>query len=129
MTNDVPGRKKKREISPQGNLKPQIATSNSAWGGRRKLPYAFTEHGAIMAASVLNTPRAVEMSVIVVRAFVRLRTLLATHKELAGKVAELEKWLTTHDEDISTIVKAIKKLMAPQQPPARRQIGFKHDKE
>ena len=82
----------------------QFAISNGGRGGRTKLPYAFTEHGAIMAASVLNTPRAVEMSVFVVRAFVRLRAFLATHKELADKLAELERKLESHDEQIVAII-------------------------
>ena len=95
------------------------------------LPYAFTEHGAIMAASVLNTPRAVEMSVFVVRAFVRLRNFLATHKELAEKLAELERKLESHDEQIVAIIDAIKRLMAPPArpnvpaPPDKRRIGFR----
>jgi hypothetical protein len=71
------------------NLKSQFATSS--WGGRRKLPLAFTEHGAIMAASVLNSDRAVEMSVYVVRAFVQLRAVLLDHKALADKLAALER--------------------------------------
>lgn len=90
----------------------------------KTLPNVFTEHGAIMAASVLNTPRAVEMSVFVVRAFVRLRNLLATHKELAEKLAELERKLASHDEQILAIVNAIKRLMAPATPAERRRIGF-----
>jgi len=102
-----------------------FATSNARRGGRRKLPYAFTEHGAIMAASVLNTPRAVEMSVFVVRAFVRLRAFLATHKELAEKLAELERKLANHDEQIVAIIDAIKRLMAPPGPTDRHRIGFK----
>lgn len=111
-------------------LKSHFATSRLAWGGRRKLPYAFTEHGAIMAASVLNTPRAVEMSVFVVRAFVRLRAFLATHKELAEKLAELERKLASHGEQIVAIVEAIKHLMEPRKPPDlpappdKRRIGF-----
>ena len=111
------------------NLKSHFATSSSNWGGRRKLPFAFTEHGAIMAASVLSTPRAVEMSVFVVRAFVRLRTLLATHKELAAKFAELEKKLTVHDDQIRLIIEAIKQLMTPPEPPTRRPIGFRVGKD
>jgi len=110
------------------NLKSHFATSRSGWGGRRKLPFAFTEHGAIMAASVLNTPRAVEMSVFVVRAFVWLRSMLATHKELAAKIAALERKLTTHDEQIIALIEAIKRLMAPPEPPKRKRIGF-HAKE
>jgi hypothetical protein len=92
--------------------------------------YSFTEHGAIMAASVLNTPRAVEMSVFVVRAFVRLRNFLAAHKELAEKLAELERKLASHDEQIVAIIDAIKRLMAspPRSdapaPPDKRRIGF-----
>jgi hypothetical protein len=90
----------------------------------KTLPNVFTEHGVIMAASVLNTPRAVEMSVFVVRAFVRLRNLLTTHKELAEKLAELERKLASHDEQILAIVDAIKRLMAPVTPAERRRIGF-----
>jgi hypothetical protein len=87
------------------------------------LPYAFTEHGAIMVASVLNSPRAVQASVYVVRAFVRLRNMLATHKELAHKLHELEQKTSRHDADIQEIVKAIRQLMTPAEKP-KRQIGF-----
>jgi hypothetical protein len=114
-------------------LRSQIATSNASpqkRGGRRYLPYAFTEHGAIMAAMVLNSPRAVEMSVYVVRAFVQLRELLASNKELAGRFVQLEtrldKKLTTHDEAIATILSAIRQLMHPPVP-KRRPIGFTAD--
>jgi len=74
------------------------------------LPYAFTEHGAIMAANVLNSPQAVRMSVFVVRAFVKLREMLATHKELAHKLAALERKLQNHDESIRSLVVAIRQL-------------------
>jgi hypothetical protein len=84
----------------------------------------FTEHGAIMTASVLNSPRAVEASIFVVRAFVKLRQLLAAHKELAHKVDQLERRLGDHDEAIRGIVTAIKQLMAPPPAPTKRQIGF-----
>lgn len=87
------------------------------------LPNAFTEHGAIMAASVLNSERAVELSVFVVRAFVRLREALATNKELSVKLAELEQKLESHDESIQTLVEAIRQLMAPPDKEKRR-IGF-----
>ena len=105
-------------------LMSQIATSNSGRGGRRKLPYAFTEHGAIMAASVLSSPRAVEVSVYVVRAFVRLRELLASNKELAKKLDELEHKLSSHDTTIVQLVNAIRDLMAPPAPKKKRSIGF-----
>lgn len=78
-------------------LRSQFATSNRQRGGRRYRPYAFTEHGAVMLASVLNSPVAVQASIRVVRAFVRLREDLATHKELAGKLTELERRIETHD--------------------------------
>jgi hypothetical protein len=88
------------------------------------LPYAFTEHGAVMLASVLNTPVAVQASIQVVRAFIRLRQVLATHKELAQKLAELEKRIEGHDEHITALFEAIRQLMAP--PDRKRpQIGFR----
>ena len=90
----------------------------------RYLPYAFTEHGALMAASVLNTPRAMEVSVYVIRAFVKLRELLSTHKELSGKLAELERKVGSHDTAIQSLVAAIRQLMAPPPPAPRPQIGF-----
>jgi hypothetical protein len=98
----------------------QIATSR--WGGRRKLPYAFTEHGAIQAATILSTRRAVEVSVYVVRAFVQLRGVLAAHRELSQRLDELEarveKKLDTHDQV------AIRQLMSPPESPKKRRIGF-----
>jgi hypothetical protein len=107
------------------NLRSQFVISSSrSHGGRRYLPYAFTEHGALMAASVLNTPRAMEVSVYVIRAFVKLRELLSAHKELAGKLAELEHKVESHDEAIRSLVAAIRQLMAPPPSPPRPQIGF-----
>ena len=104
-------------------LRSQIATSSSEHGGRRYPPYAFTEHGAIMAATVLNSPKAVEMSVFVVRAFVRLREMLANNRQLASKINELEQRLETHDTAIQDLIDAIKELMAPP-PGSRKKIGF-----
>ena len=90
----------------------------------KALPYAFTEHGAIMAASVLNSPRAVEASVFVVRAFVRMREIMGQHKEPAGKIAELENKIGDHDRQFGILFRAIKDLMDPSPPPQTRQIGF-----
>jgi phage regulator Rha-like protein len=104
-------------------LRSQIVTSKETRGGRRYLPYAFTEHGAIMAATVLNSERAVEMSVFVVRAFVRLREMLANNRKLAGKIDELGDRLDSHDSTIQDLIEAIKELMMPQDPP-RKRIGF-----
>jgi hypothetical protein len=87
------------------------------------LPLAFTEHGAIMAASILNTQQAIEASIFVVRAFIRLREILATHKQLARKLAELEERFGEHDEQIQVIIEAIQQLMAPTDKP-RKKIGF-----
>jgi hypothetical protein len=93
----------------------------------RTLPYAFTEHGAIMAASVLNSPRAIEVSVFIVRAFVKLRRTIAEHKELARKIAQLERRLADHDDQILSLVQAIRQFLNPELPPKRRRIGFKTD--
>ena len=105
------------------SLRSQIVISNKSRGGRRYRPYAFTEHGAIMAATVLNSERAVQMSVFVVRAFVRLREMLATNRRLAGKIYELENRLDTHDSVIQELIAAIKELMMPEEP-SRLRIGF-----
>ena len=111
-------------IEEFANLKSQFATSS--WGGRRTPPYAFTEHGAIMAASVLNSDRAVEMSVYVVRAFVQLRELMGNHKALAQKLAELERRVGNHDHSLAEVIDALRALMAT--PKARnRPIGFTVD--
>ncbi|MFO1218118.1 MAG: ORF6N domain-containing protein [Burkholderiaceae bacterium] len=119
------------------NLKSQTATSS--WGGRRKLPFAFTEHGAIMAATVLNTPRAVEVSVYVVRAFVKLRELVASHRELARRLEDLEQatesLAMSHDTlnrntraQFKQVFDALRALMAPPEP-AKRPIGFVHPED
>ncbi|MFN9211715.1 MAG: ORF6N domain-containing protein [Betaproteobacteria bacterium] len=111
-------------------LKSQFATSNagSGRGGRRKLPLAFTEHGALMAATVLNSPRATEVAIYVVRAFVQLRDLLASNKELARQLRaleeRLERRLDTHDQAIAGILDAIRQLMVPPPETRKRQIGF-----
>jgi hypothetical protein len=105
------------------SLRLQFATSNKGRGGRRFLPYAFTEHGAIMAATVLNSAQAVKMSVFVVRAFVRLRDMLAANRQLASQIEELEGHLETHDSAIQDIINALKQLMAPPSR-TRRKIGF-----
>jgi ORF6N domain len=104
-------------------LRSQFVTSKGR-GGRRYLPYVFTEHGAIMAANVLNSRQAVQMSVFVVRAFVKLREVLATHKQLADKLTELESKVGTHDKAIVSIIAAIRGLTEPPKQNARP-IGFR----
>jgi ORF6N domain-containing protein len=108
----------------------QNATGSQKHRDPRFAPYAFTEHGAIMAATILSSPRAVDMSVYVVRAFVQLREMLASNRELARRFAQLEtrldKKLTSHDEAIAAILSAIRQLMHPPVP-KRRPIGFTAD--
>ncbi len=105
-------------------LMSQIVISKKGSGGRRKLPWVFTEHGAIMLASILNSRRAVEMSVRVVRAFVLMREQLAASKELAQKLSELESRVSGHDEAIQNLFEAIRQLIEPPLPEDRKQIGF-----
>jgi hypothetical protein len=120
---------------PEGNLKSQFATSSFGHGGRRKLPFAFTEHGAIMAANVLNSPQATQMSVYVVRAFVKMRSVLSNTRSLARKLAQLEKELKSrldlHETAIVEVLQRVMEIldMPPQPEPKRRQIGFHTDDE
>lgn len=94
----------------------------------RSLPYAFTEHGTIMAASVLNSTRAIEVSVFIVRAFVKLRQTIAQHKEISQKFSRLESRLADHDQQILSLVKAIKQLIDTKPLPKKRRIGFQVEK-
>ncbi len=112
-------------------LTSQIAMSKPGRGGRRTLPYVFTEHGAIMAANVLNSPKAIEMSVFVVRAFIKMRETLANNKAPALELSELEKKLTgrlnVHERAIVHVLAEIRKLMASAEPspePTKQKIGF-----
>jgi len=107
------------------NLKSQIVISS--WGGlRRARPYAFTEQGVAMLSSVLNSKRAIQVNIAIMRAFVKLREMLSTHKKLAYKMHELEQKIKTHDEDIQSIFEAIRRLMTPSEKP-KRKIGFHSD--
>jgi phage regulator Rha-like protein len=104
------------------NLKSQIVTSS--WGGVRKLPYAFTEQGIAMLSSVLKSQSAVQVNIQIMRAFVKLREILSTHKELAQKLKELELKFESHDEQIMAIFEAINQLITPPEKP-KPQIGFR----
>jgi hypothetical protein len=101
-----------------------VISKNPGRGGRRYAPYAFTEQGVAMLSSVLNSPRAISVNIEIMRAFVRLRALIASNKELAAKLDQLEKKLTTHDQAITEIMNAIRQLMSPPQPLKKRPIGF-----
>jgi len=103
------------------NLRFQFGISR--WGGRRAIPYAFTEQGIAMLSSVLNSDRAVKVNIAIMRAFVKLRQILETNRELSKKFSELEQRVGKHDEEIDAILEAIRQLMAPPDRP-RREIGF-----
>jgi len=108
------------------NLRSQFATSS--WGGMRYLPYAFTEQGVAMLSSVLNSERAVQVNIAIMRAFVKLRQILSTHKDLAYKLTELERKIEKHDVEIQAIFEAIRQLMAPSPVKPKPQIGFHSDR-
>ena len=107
------------------NLRFQFGTS-SRWGGRRYLPYAFTEQGVAMLSSVLNSERAVKVNIEIMRAFVRLRQMLASNAELARKLDALEK---KYDHQFKVVFDAIKQLMIPPDTKKKSKIGFRGDKE
>jgi hypothetical protein len=117
-------------VSEWAGLRSQIVTSTVRRGGRRYPPYAFTEQGVAMLSSVLGSDRAIAVNIQIMRAFVRMREMLITNKELARKLdqleARLEKKLASHDEAIAAILSAIRELMSPT-PPKRRGIGFTAD--
>jgi uncharacterized membrane protein len=97
----------------------------SSWGGlRRNPPHAFTEQGVAMLSSVLRSERAVRVNIAIMRAFVKLREILSTHKDLAQKLNELERKIARHDEEITAIFEAIRQLMAPPPREPKRRIGF-----
>jgi hypothetical protein len=111
------------------NLMSQIVIPSSH-GGRRKLPWVFTEHGAIMAATILNSQRAVAMSVYVIRAFVKMRRELLTDASLEGRLEKIEKTLLTHDTGLRDLYQKLKPLLLPPpDKPTRRRIGFHAEEE
>lgn len=103
------------------SLRSQIVISNMGRGGRRFLPYVFTEQGIAMLSTVLNSDRAIHVNIEIMRAFVRLRQILSTHKDLARKLAQLER---KYDAQFRVVFDAIRKLMEPSPVPPKRRIGF-----
>ena len=106
----------------------EVVRSQFATASKRNVrypPFVFTEHGALMAANILKTRRAVDMSVFVVRAFVRLREVALVHQQLAAKLNELEQKVSLHDADLQAIIRAVRQLMAPPETPPKRPIGFR----
>ena len=107
------------------NLKSQFATSSSGWGGRRKPPYVFTEYGALQAANILKSEKAIKMSVYIVRAFIRLREAILSNAELSRKIELLEKRLGDHDKILTSLVNEIKRMIdAPKPKSKNKTIGF-----
>jgi hypothetical protein len=102
----------------------QSAISSGAHGGRRKLPWAFTEHGALMAANVLNSPRAVQMSVFIVRAFLRMREELASGTGILKRLAAIDRKLLVHDVVLRDIYRKLEPLLSPLPDRPKREIGF-----
>jgi hypothetical protein len=109
------------------SLRSQFVTSSDARGGRRYLPYVFTEQGVAMLSSVLNSKRAVHVNIAIMRAFVKLREVMGTHKELARKIEALERKYLEHDEELQIVFRAIKKLLEPAPGPPKRRIGYRTD--
>jgi len=105
------------------SLRSHFATSKERRGGRRYLPYSFTEQGVAMLSSVLNSERAIQVNIAIMRVFVKIRKILSTHKELAYKLSQLERKIEKHDEEIQAIFEAIRQLMIPPEK-SKRQIGF-----
>lgn len=108
------------------NLKSQNATST--WGGRRTLPFVFIEHGVLMLSSVLNSQRAIQVNIQIMRIYTKLREMLLTNKEILLKLEKLERTVMSHDEELKLIFKYLRELLNPPQDP-RNQIGFKTGKE
>jgi len=104
--------------------RPQNVTLNRRGSHAKYPPYAFTEQGVAMLSSVLNSERAIQVNVAIMRAFVKLRETLSAHKDLAAKLAELERKIENHDESIHTLFEAIRQLMTPPAEPPRKEIGF-----
>lgn len=105
-------------------LRSQIATSKPGRGGRRYLPFAFTEQGVAMLSTVLNSERAIQVNTAIMRTFVKLREIVSTHKEFAHKLELLERRIKKHDEEIHSIFEAIRELMTPPEP-ERKPLGFR----
>lgn len=108
------------------NLKSQNATSS--WGGRRKRPSVFTEHGVLMLSSVLNSDRAIHVNIQIMRIYAKLREMLMMNKDILLKLEKLEKSVTSHDQDIKVVFGYLKELLNPKTEPVRK-IGFKHKRE
>ncbi len=107
------------------NLRSQFVTSSSNYGGRRNVPYAFTEHGIAMLSSVLKSQRSVQMNILIIRSFVKMRDMLATNKSLAIKIEKIESEQKKQNSIIALLINEINKLNIPTKVNYKKQIGFK----
>lgn len=107
------------------NLKSQNATSS--WGGRRTLPFAFSEYGVLMLSSILNSPIAIKVNIKIMRVYTKLREMLSTNKDILLQMQKIEEKVSSHDRNIQTIFDVLKKLINPPPPPPRKRMGFKPD--
>jgi phage regulator Rha-like protein len=110
------------------SLRSQIVTSKGGRGGRRYMPYVFTEQGVAMLSTVLNSERAIQVNIAIMRAFVKLREILSTHQELAHKLEQLERKIEKHDDEIKLIFDAIRQLMTPPET-EKGKLGFRREKD
>jgi len=111
----------KQEVT---NLKSQIATSSLSWGGRRKLPWAFTEHGIAMLSAILNSERAIEVNIMIIREFIRLRMILNSNRELQIRIDELE---SKYDSQFKVVFEAIRRIVSEQKSPMKKVLGLSED--
>jgi hypothetical protein len=113
-------------ISPEEveSLRFQIGTSKNGRGGRRYLPYAFTQEGIAMLSSVLHSPRAVQANILIMRAFIKLREMVATNELVRQKIEELERKYQSHDKKFTAVFEALKELLEPAKPTKKKPIGF-----
>ena len=109
------------------NLRSQIVTSNSGYGGRRYAPRVFTEHGALMASTILRSERSTAMSLFIMRAFVKMREELTTNQKIIQRLAEIEKTLLVHDSALSDLFQKLLPLLSPSIDKPKVKIGFKQD--
>jgi hypothetical protein len=109
------------------NLKSQNVTSS--WGGRRKLPFAFTEHGVLMLSSVLNSQRAIQVNIQIMRIYTKLRNVLSTNQDILLKLEQLERQTVQNTGDIHQVFEYIKQLLIPVEQSERRRIGFRRQDE
>ncbi len=117
------------QLSPEEveSLRFQIGTSKKGRGGRRYLPYAFTQEGIAMLSSVLNSPRAVQANILIMRAFIKLREMVATNELVRQKIEELERKYQSHDKQFTAVFEALRELLEPPKVPKKKAIGFHSD--